>query len=260
VTQTVAPNDIAFGVHAVVMTLVVLYQFYLYKGAGANPISKIHAYLISILWVLALWNLLLSSIGSLPWFCPSSCSQLSLIDYLGYGKAVISFIKYTPQAYLNWKRQSTVGWSITNILLDFTGGSLSFLQQFLDAYNYDDPSIIYGNIPKLLLAVESVGFDILFMIQHYVLYTDRHDPIADINKHQSGNSLDSSLLSHVPSDPNGNSSDTPNGDYPPVYSDHGEKAALMGSGGNPLNSENYQSNQPNQRERINEQLQPQPLV
>ena len=36
---------------------------------------------------------------------------------------------------MNYRRQSTVGWSIGNILLDFTGGSLSILQMFLVAYN-----------------------------------------------------------------------------------------------------------------------------
>lgn len=40
------------------------------------------------------------------------------------------------QAWYNYRRKSTIGWSIGNILLDFTGGSLSLLQMFLDAYNH----------------------------------------------------------------------------------------------------------------------------
>ena len=39
------------------------------------------------------------------------------------------------QAAMNFRRKSTVGWSIGNILLDFTGGILSMLQMFLIAYN-----------------------------------------------------------------------------------------------------------------------------
>ena len=39
------------------------------------------------------------------------------------------------QAYMNFRRKSTSGWSIGNVLLDFTGGSLSLLQMFLLAYN-----------------------------------------------------------------------------------------------------------------------------
>ena len=37
---------------------------------------------------------------------------------------------------MNFRRKSTVGWSIGNVLLDFTGGSLSILQMFLTSYNY----------------------------------------------------------------------------------------------------------------------------
>ena len=36
---------------------------------------------------------------------------------------------------MNFRRKSTVGWSIGNVLLDFTGGILSMLQMFLIAYN-----------------------------------------------------------------------------------------------------------------------------
>ena len=33
--------------------------------------------------------------------------------------------EYIPQALLNYQRQSTEGWSIVNIILDFSGGSLA---------------------------------------------------------------------------------------------------------------------------------------
>ena len=39
------------------------------------------------------------------------------------------------QAYMNFRRKSTEGWSIGNVLLDFTGGSFSLLQMFLLSYN-----------------------------------------------------------------------------------------------------------------------------
>jgi len=45
----------------------------------------------------------------------------------GYAKAAITFVKYLPQVYLNYKRKSTVGWSLANVLLDLAGGSLSML-------------------------------------------------------------------------------------------------------------------------------------
>ena len=36
---------------------------------------------------------------------------------------------------MNFRHESTVGWSIGNVLLDFTGGMLSILQIFLISYN-----------------------------------------------------------------------------------------------------------------------------
>ena len=36
---------------------------------------------------------------------------------------------------MNYTRKSTQGWSIGNVLLDFTGGAFSLLQMFLLSYN-----------------------------------------------------------------------------------------------------------------------------
>ena len=47
----------------------------------------------------------------------------------------ITFLLFPCKAYMNFKRKSTVGWSIGNVLLDFTGGSFSIIQMFLLAYN-----------------------------------------------------------------------------------------------------------------------------
>lgn len=71
---------------------------------------------------------------------------------------------------MNYRRKSTQGWSIGNILLDFTGGMLSMLQMILNAYNYDDWNSLFGDPTKFGLGLFSVLFDILFMVQHYILY------------------------------------------------------------------------------------------
>lgn len=47
----------------------------------------------------------------------------------------VTVSKYLPQAILNYKRKSTVGWSIGNILLDFTGGCTDIFQMVLQATN-----------------------------------------------------------------------------------------------------------------------------
>lgn len=78
---------------------------------------------------------------------------------------------------MNYRRKATTGWSIHNILLDFTGGLFSIAQMFLLAYNYDDWVSIFGNFTKFGLGVISIAFDILFVVQHYVLYR----PIGDLD-------------------------------------------------------------------------------
>lgn len=105
-------------------------------------------------------------------------STLTLLYFYSYVKLVITIIKYVPQAWMNYKRKSTEGWSIGNILLDFTGGVLSVLQMFLLATNYDDWSSIFGSPTKFGLGVFSILFDILFILQHYAFYRSRSSSIA----------------------------------------------------------------------------------
>jgi LCT (Lysosomal Cystine Transporter) family transporter len=95
---------------------------------------------------------------------------LDLLYYFSYVKLSITIMKYCPQAFMNFKRKSTEGWSIGNILLDFTGGVLSFIQMFLLAKNYNDWSSIFGSPTKLGLALFSIFFDVIFMAQHYICY------------------------------------------------------------------------------------------
>jgi cystinosin len=78
------------------------------------------------------------------------------------------FQRYIPQVILNYRRKSTIGWSIWNILLDFTGGVLSVLQLVLDLKDF---SGITGNPAKFGLGFVSIIFDVVFMVQHYCLYT-----------------------------------------------------------------------------------------
>ena len=105
----------------------------------------------------------------------------------GYCKALITLVKYMPQVYLNWKRKSTVGWSLANVLLDFTGGFFSFVQQGLDNWNQSKKFVDFGsgdgfNIVKFLLSVIAMVFDLIFMFQHYVLYRDKWVNLKRIKK------------------------------------------------------------------------------
>lgn len=72
---------------------------------------------------------------------------------------------------MNYQRQSTDGWSIGQILLDFAGGVLSVLQLLIDASLQNDWSGVIGNPVKLGLGNVSVFFDLIFITQHYILYS-----------------------------------------------------------------------------------------
>ena len=95
---------------------------------------------------------------------------LLLIYFYSYVKLTMSCVKYIPQVLMNYRRKSTEGWSMGNILFDFLGGLLSLTQMILLAINYNDWSSIFGSVTKLGLGILSIGFDLVFIVQHYVLY------------------------------------------------------------------------------------------
>ena len=97
--------------------------------------------------------------------------SLGVISFLGYFKLCISTLKYLPQFYWNYERKSTQGWSIFNIVMDFTGGFFSFGQMGLETIFGIDVKI---NVVKFVLGITVMIYDIGFMIQHYCLYNPKH--------------------------------------------------------------------------------------
>ncbi|KAI9013985.1 PQ loop repeat-domain-containing protein [Phycomyces nitens] len=131
----VRANDVMFAVHAFLISCFTLGQTFIYK-ADAQKLSTVATVLISIPIVGAGIGLLAVEFNGILW--------IDLMYYLSYVKLAISFIKYLPQVWLNYKRKSTVGWSIYNILLDFAGGALSISQLLLDASISGDWSGVSG--------------------------------------------------------------------------------------------------------------------
>ncbi len=89
---------------------------------------------------------------------------------VGFVKLVLTVVKYIPQAWANYQQKSTTGWSINQVLLDVIGGVLSIAQLVIDSSLQSDWSGLTGNPVKLGLGNISILFDILFMVQHYLLY------------------------------------------------------------------------------------------
>lgn len=80
---------------------------------------------------------------------------------------------------MNYRRQSTLGWDINQILLDLAGGVLSLLQLVMDSSLQSDWSGITGNPVKLFLGNISIIFDLIFITQHYILYRGAESKLVD---------------------------------------------------------------------------------
>eukprot|EP01028_Stygiella_incarcerata_P013029 TRINITY_DN81072_c0_g1_i1.p1 TRINITY_DN81072_c0_g1~~TRINITY_DN81072_c0_g1_i1.p1 ORF type:complete len:318 (+),score=49.36 TRINITY_DN81072_c0_g1_i1:91-954(+) len=159
-------NDVIFSLHAVVLVLFQIFQCFIYDR-GDQKVSKTCKIQSAIVWLYIAVAVSLGLAGTITYY--------QMLVLLSFVKVWASFIKYTPQAYLNWLRKSTVGWNIVNVLLDFSGGVLSIMQMVFLAIDQDDSNQITGNPAKLGLGVESLFFDAIFVFQHYALYTDRRD-------------------------------------------------------------------------------------
>lgn len=154
-------NDVVFALHAFVATLVTVVQCFIYEK-GHQRVSKVCRGLLTVMWLTAIVSVIVAGSKATTW--------LIFFDILSGIKLAITLVKYIPQAYYNYRRKSTAGWSIGNILLDFTGGFMSLVQMFLLAYNNDDWREIFGDFTKFGLGAISLSFDILFMAQHYIFY------------------------------------------------------------------------------------------
>lgn len=71
----------------------------------------------------------------------------------------VTLSKYIPQGILNFKRKSTIGWSVGNVLLDFTGGFMNIFQMIFQAWNTGK---------KAYTITEREGKNFIF--ENYILY------------------------------------------------------------------------------------------
>ncbi|KAI8967075.1 PQ loop repeat-domain-containing protein [Mycotypha africana] len=166
-------NDVVFSIHGLALSTLLLLQTCIYKKQSNQKISSFAA---SFVWLTMIGSVLVVAIihyGGFIW--------LDFMYYLSSVDMVLTFIKYLPQAWLNYKRKSTSGWSIQYILWDLTGGLLSILQLLLDAsIDGDFWSGIAGDNVKLGLGLLAVLYDGFFLLQHYVLYPrhSHHHPLS----------------------------------------------------------------------------------
>ena len=180
---TVQSNDVAFAIHALVLSVLTLLQILWYFLMGTNnggvdstirlsrPVLLVIGGIATICTGYPVLVVLDDQFKGFNDDRPATFNWLDFLYVLSYIKIFISLIKYIPQVVLNYRRKSTAGWSIWNILLDFTGGMLSDLQLVLDCRDRDDFSGITRNKAKLALGSLSIVFDLVFLVQHYCLYS-----------------------------------------------------------------------------------------
>ena len=121
---SVQTNDLFFALHAFMISAVQLTQIFVYDKTTKGDQKKLVMWpiiLIACEWIFVLTVFFVELSGVKP------NENISFLRACGYCKALITFVKYMPQVILNYRRKSTEGWSIANIMLDFTGGSFSVL-------------------------------------------------------------------------------------------------------------------------------------
>ncbi|CAA0833785.1 Cystinosin homolog [Striga hermonthica] len=164
----VAANDVAFSMHAVLLTAFTLFQIVIYDR-GNQKISKVSIGIVSAAWLFAAVCVCIA----IP-----KHSWLWLVSFCFNDiQVVMTIIKYIPQVVLNFRRKSTVGFSIGNILLDFLGGVTNYCQMAVQSIDQNSWVNFYGNIGKTMISLVSIFFDILLIIQHYVLYRPKKNGI-----------------------------------------------------------------------------------
>ncbi|CAH2107042.1 unnamed protein product [Euphydryas editha] len=163
-------NDVFFSLHAAFATFITITQCFLYEREDQRVSMTGRGILSAFVGVV----IITASLGA-----ADKIAWLDFLYYCSYIKLCITLIKYVPQAYMNYKRKSTVGWSIGNIFLDFVGGFLSILQMTLNAYNYNDWISFFGDATKFGLGLFSLIFDIFFILQHYVFYREGRKLMID---------------------------------------------------------------------------------
>ncbi|KAK8587758.1 hypothetical protein V6N13_086731 [Hibiscus sabdariffa] len=188
----VAANDVAFSIHAVLLTATLLSQIVIYER-GTQKVSKISIGIVCVVWFFAA----ICFFVALP-----SHSWLWLISIFNSIQVFMTMIKYIPQAFMNFARKSTDGFSIGNIMLDFTGGLANYAQMTVQSIDQNSWVNFYGNIGKISISLVSIFFDIIFMCQHFVLYRGKKATVLSELEQESREplvkSIDESAIENVP--------------------------------------------------------------
>lgn len=167
-------NDVVFALHALVLTIYTFGQIFSFHR-GDQKLAR-YAVVLSIVStaVFILYAILVGSGVHGDIF-----DWLDYLIGLSFLKLGVTLIKYYPQALLNFRRKTTIGFNIYNVALDFSGGFLSVLQLLIDCGTTGNWQGIAGDPVKFALGFTSMVFDVIFMTQHFYLYADNNRRIQE---------------------------------------------------------------------------------
>lgn len=171
-------EDVVFSVHAVFITSLTLLQCMIYDRGGQRFGSALGKTAGGTVVAIAIAAVIVSVAEYTDHLSGYGITWIRFLLALSFIKLIVSLVKYIPQVIHNQARKSTVGWSITNVLLDFTGGTLSLAQLLMQCSVLNDWSQIVGNPVKFGLGFVSLSFDLVFMVQHWILYPHAPENVA----------------------------------------------------------------------------------
>jgi len=103
-TVTVQSNDVAFSIHALILTFFLLFQIFYYGGFQSQPISSITKGIVFA--VLALSGGYIACIQIYGWL------WIDFLYLMATIKLILTILTYLPQIILNAQRKSTSGWNV----------------------------------------------------------------------------------------------------------------------------------------------------
>jgi len=176
---TIRIQDLVFIYHNLFTNAVLNIQGLFYKR-GKNTLSYFSIFYVIFVTLLTVALYLVSEVyGIIP-----PTQHFNILLFLGYVKISMSFFKYIPLIYWNYKRKSTKGFSMTAFMFDFAGGVLSIAQETID---YVDKTTFVINPIKFGIGMTSIFYVMILMYQHFFLYgEDLRLPTFENNKKEKG--------------------------------------------------------------------------
>jgi len=166
---TIRIQDLVFIYHNLFTNAVLNIQGIFYKR-GKNTLSWYSILYVIFVIILTVVIYLLSEVHNII----KPTERFNILLFLGFVKISMSFFKYIPLVYWNYKRKSTKGFSMTAFMFDFTGGVLSVSQEIID---YVDQTTAVMNPIKIGIGLTAIFYVTILMYQHYFLYGDNEKEI-----------------------------------------------------------------------------------